>query len=507
MKSNKKLQILKIEGFPSQKYLSCSISQNSKQIKDFSLSSLLNEPIEVDYSSTTLLEIRIQSSSSLISGLNLNPALLKSSEQWVPLFPVHKILTLTSIPDDFSGSKVLLKTLNHSIPEENNESYESQPEAYESFASELVLASMIESPSIDSEELLGRTDLQVKCKKQSMIIKVLTKQLEVNNDKNTQLIKKTEILENKLNKTCEQLSSYMENASEREKSLIHTISLKDQEYQTSLNQILQSQAKLRSLENEKEHLSDQVNRLELELERLKDTEKELLQTNNKLQKSENLQDRLNKTLLKLSRSFTEDPDTQVSSNQLALKDAEIQMLKNIIEEVKKSADMQIFSLNQEITELKTVISKSQEQEKVLATKLIHVETDKSTNLVDSAFAEAMQRLRLSFKKLKEFVYEVQGKAVNVAVCRAGVMAKVGSSLLGLDEFFEEFLRASPKPEVCYTVMTDRTNEVDRLNRIQRVGSQKTFLKSTQSSQNKTRLGNDRTPSRTRVKSIERKPFR
>lgn len=506
MKSNKKLQILKIEGYPGQKHLTCSILQNFKQIRVFPLSSLSTDMVEIDYCSSALLEFRIQSSSSVISGINLHPNLLKSSEHWVPLYPGQKISTISSIPEDYFSSRVLLKSVSHSIPEENNESYESQPEAYESFASELVLASMIESPSIDSEELLGRTDLQAKCKKQSMIINVLTKQLEVNNDKNTQLIKKVEMLENKLNKTCEQLTSYMESASEREKNLINTISTKDQEYQTSLNQNLQFQAKLRLLENEKEHLNDQVNRLELELERLKDTEKELLQTNNKLQKSENLQDRLNKTILKLSKSFADDPESQVS-NQLALKDAEIQMLKNVTEEVKKSADMQVFSLNQEISELKNTIFKSQEQERILASKLIHVDVQRPENLVDSAFAEAMQRLRLSYKKLNEFIFEVQGKAVNVAVCRAGVMAKVGSSLLGLDEFFEEFLRASPRPEVCYTVMTDRTNENDKFNRVQRVFSQKTFLKSTQSSMNKTKCGTERTPSRTRVKSIERKPFR
>ena len=521
MKSSKKLQILKVEGLDGNRGFSCVISQNTKQLKHFMLEQT-NEAQEVECSGSGMIEIRIMnlmSSSSSLSTLsskslmqsfnstsstafavNICPSQIKPNETW---FALHPLFSAHSQADDSKPLKILIK--GRLSPEENNESDDYQ-EAYESFASELVLASMIESPSIDSEELLGRSDLQSKCKKQSMIIKVITKQLEISNEKNLQLLQKVELIESKLSKSCEQLSSSIETSNEREKALISIISQKDLEYQQSLNQNLQLQAKCRTLENEKEHLNDQVHRLELELERLNDTEKELLQTNRKLQRSESIQDQLNKTIMRLSKSINDDPEA-TSNNQILLRDAEIQMLKNVTEEVKKSADMQILSLTQEILELKAAVLRTQEQEKMLASKLKNLDSDKQGANVDAAFADAMQRLRLSYRKVKDFMFEVNGKVVNVAVCRTGVLAKVGSSLLSFEEFFEEFLGSkSPRPEVCYSVMTDRTNENGE-RRVSRVTSQKTFLKGTQSSLNKSKLVPERTPSRTRVKSIERKPFR
>jgi hypothetical protein len=543
MKSSKKLQILKLEGFPSNKPLTCQVFQNSRPLKSFTITSS-SELHEIDYQSVGQLEVRISVLSSQIHSLSsissksssqvihipsspcfsatICPNQIKPQESWLGL---RLLSSSSSQSEDFPLQKVLIR--GRWSPEENNESDDFQ-ENYESFASELVLASMIESPSIDSEELLGRSDLPGKCKKQSMIIKVLTKQLEISNEKNLQLIKKVEMTEEKLSKSCEQLSSYIENSNEREKAFISTIAGKDSEFHVSLNSNLTLQAKVRSLENEKEHLNDQVHRLELEVERLKDAEKELLLANKKLQKSEMIQDQLNKTILRLSKSINDDPES-MSNNQLAIKDAEIQMLKNISEEVKKSADMQIFSLNQEINELRSSLNSYQEQEKFLANKLKNCESDKSSQSFDAIFAESMQRLKLSFKKINDFTFEVNGKPVNAAFCRTGVFAKVGSSLLSLDEFFEEFLmKKSPRlerferqeiekfeknekfekfdrPDVCYTVMTDRTNE-NFERRVQRISSQKTFLKGTQSSLNKSK-GPTGTPGRSRFKSIERRPFR
>ena len=489
-----------------------------------------SEKTALEMSNSEMLEIKIKDSPrSDIAGVNIPVHLLIQSKYWVPLFPSSKIETLSSLPKDVPLPRVLLQ-VSDSKPQ-GDEFFgsicEQHADPFESFASEIVMASLLESPGIDTEELFGRNDIQTKCKKQSVVIKILSKQLETTNDKLTQMQHKIESVETKLAKTTETLAVNIENANEREKYLLEIIQSKDSEIHQTLSSNMTLQGKLRFVENDKEHLSDQVRRMEMEIERLRELETELEIANSKINKSESIQDQLNKTLLKLSKSIYEG-DEPGSKSQMVLKDQEIQMLKNISEEVKKSADMQISSLSSEITELKSMLITSQEHEKCLAMKLGTLESDKqliekekiqpsrSLNLIDENFADAMKKLNLgcAYSKLKDFTYQVKGKVVSLALCRGGLFARVGSSLVNLEEFLDDILEKSEntllRNDSSFVAKTDRSIEnISDAHTISKNSSLKTFLKSTQSSLNKLKPVVDKIPfrDRNRVRSTDRRPFK
>lgn len=530
MSSNKKVQLIRAEGSWSQKQLSIYISANNKLLQVLNLLNLVQEKREIDVPASSILEVRIKDSPrSELFGVNIPVSLLKNVHHWVPLFPASKIETLKELPEEISYPRLLFRSFSEDArpgPEEMNESYyEAHADPFESFASEFALAALIESPGIDFEEIAGKSDFKAKYGKQSAVLKILSRQLEASNDKTAQLYKKIESLENKVVKLTDQLNQNVKAAGDRENYLLDMLQNKDLEIQQSLSKNMALNGKIRVLENEKEHQADKIRTFELEIDRLKDVEKELERSNNKLHKSEMIQDQLNKALLKLSRNMSDIEDEGYPHCQLSIKDEEIQMLKNITEEVKKSADMQITSLTIEVEELKRLLITSQEQERYLASKLLSIDTDKITvegknylAHVDQLFAESMKKMGHSaeYSKLKDFTYQVKGKAVSVALCRGGLFARVGSSLLNLETYVEDNCERSvsvsrtSRPDTSLSIRTDRSSEnLTERSHISKVSSQKTFLKSTQSSANKIKPVPTCSPlrDRNRVRSLDKKPFR
>lgn len=514
MPLTKKIQIVKTEGNWSQKSVSWYIFSNQKLLQVVNPLTA-SEKREVELSVSDVVELRIKDSPrSDIAGVNIPVQLLTASQYWVPLFPPSRIETLKNIPKEVPLPRMLIQVLEGSNDELFASYCEPHADPFESFASEIVMASLIDSPGMDSEELFGRSDLKAKCKKQAVVIKVLSKQLENTNEKNGQLQKKIENTEAKLLKINESLAVNVDNANEREKTLLELIQGKDSEIHQVLSLNMALQGKLRFVENEKEHLKDQVHRMDLEIERLRDLEIELEIANSKVNKSENIQDQLNKTLLKLSKSMYEPDDEVLTKFQSVEKDQEIQMLKNISEEVKKSADMQIISMTSEINDLKNLLNISKEQEKCLALKLASCETIEKSHAghnIDESFAEALKKLKLqNFTKLKEFTYQVKGKVVSIALCRGGIFAKVGSSLLNLEEFLSDVIEKNEpvylKTDTSFASRTERSVENEKS--INRNSSQKSFLKSTQSSLSKFKpIEKIPLKDRNRVKSTDRRPFK
>ena len=528
MYNMKKIKILKTEGNWAQKSVSCHICSNQKVLQVINPMAPSENQTDIEINPNEVLIIKIKDSNrSDIVGVNIPTSLITTSTKWIPLLSPSRSEILTNIPKEVPLPRILLK-VTESVPkvmtDEMFASYSEQGDPFESFASEIVLASLIESPGMDSEELFGKSDIQVKYKKQAMIIKIISKQLEINNEKVAQLQKKIESLEGNLEKVNETLNSNIENTNEREKYYLDLIQTKDNEIHQTLSINMSIQGKLRLVENEKEHLNDQLHRMSLEIERLKELENELEVANFKIKKSESIQDQLNKTLLKLSKNICENEEEPNFKSQLALKDQEIQMLKSVTEEVKKSGDMQITSLNLEIEELKQLLTISQEQEKCLATKLANLASEKPEveiknshiNIIDQYFHEAMTKLHLngSYSKLKDFTYQAKGRVVSIALCRGGVFARVGSSLVNLEEFLEDVLEKPSTPQLkedtSFNSKTERTTENhSEISSISRNSSQKTFLKSTQSSINKIKSNLEKIPltDRNRIRSTERRAFK
>ncbi|OMJ71044.1 hypothetical protein SteCoe_30844 [Stentor coeruleus] len=548
MSSNKKVQLIRAEGSWSQKQLSIYISANNKLLQVLNLLNLVQEKREIDVPVSSILEIRIKDSPrselfgvnipvsllknvhrSELFGVNIPVSLLKNVHQWVPLFPASKIETLKELPEEISYPRLLFRSFSEDArpgPEEINESYyETHADPFESFASEFALAALIESPGVDFEEITGRTDFKAKYIKQNTVLKILSRQVEASNDKTAQLYKKIESLENKVVKLNDQLNQNIKSARDRENYLLDILQNKDLEIQENLSQNMALNGKIRVLENEKEHHADKIRTFELEIDRLKDVEKELETSNNKLHKSELIQDQLNKALLKLSRNISDIENESYPYCQLSIKDEEIQMLKNITEEIKKSADMQIASLTIEVEELKRLLITSQEQERYLASKLLSIDTEKVSSEgknylvhIDKLFAETMKKMGQSaeYSKLKDFTYQVKGKAVSVALCRGGLFARVGSNLLNLETYIEDKCERSvsvyrtSRPGTSLSIRTDRSSEnVTERSHMSKVSSHKTFLKSTQSSVNKIKAVPKCSPlrDRNRVRSLDKKPFR
>ena len=511
MTSIKRLGILKVEGSWASKSPTFSLLSSNKVLLSFNLSTSFIDKKEVELKPFQKIEIKIKDSLKTdLAGVILPLSVLKNSIQWVPLFLGNKAQTLEKIPDEVLQPRILVQVADQDykqLVETSENLCDQHADTNESFTSEI--PSMAED--LDSEDSRG---LKSKNNKQGLILKILTKQLEAANEKAFQFQKKIENLELKLFKNSEVITSSMENCNEREKALLEVIQSKDSEIHSTLSTNMNLQSKIRVLENEKEHFLDSVSRMELEIDRLKELETELETANTKLIKSETIQDQLNKTLLKLSKTITENDEDFNYRSQILIKDQEIQMLKNVTEEVKKSGDMQIFSLKQEVDELKQKILRFEDQERLLAAKLAEADRsevkEKNFNVVDNTFNEAMKKLKLNgcYTKLKDFTYQVQGKVVSVALCRGGLFARVGSSLVNLEEFLEN-IGHEERPDSSLTTRTDRTVENHPEPRIVRNSSQKTFFKSTQSSINKVRGVIDKSPLRDRnhVKSIDRRPFK
>ena len=391
----------------------------------------------------------------------------------------------------------------------------------ESFASELAFAALIDSSIMDSQELLTKNDIRTKYQKQSMIVNALSKQLEISKNKNLQITEKVEILEVRVAKLTESLELYVEQRNERENNMLSIIKDKDQEIQILMNNVLGMQSKFRVTENESIRLTGEVKRLEFEVERLKDLDKELMQANTKLKKFETIQEQLNKFLYKFSKNNDDSMQESLFQNQIMLKNQEIQMLRNISEEIKKSSDMQILTLKMEIDELKSIIEIYKEQKIPIDSKLLS-ESEKNNNdlaigkFVDSYFIEAMSRLNLSsnYYKIKDFEYKIKGKFISIALCNEGIFAKIGLSLRNLDEYISDHRTGSCNPNIrAESVLFEKfqqksDSELDK-RRLIKPSSQKTLFKATLSSLCKTKPILDKSPStkKIRMKSTERRLFK
>jgi hypothetical protein len=515
MKDMKKFKLVKIEGIPFENSLSCCISSNTHLLEVISHLDPSSEGREVELPMSSLVDIRIKDPNKAeVFGVTFQLNLLPSSKRWVPLSESPS-KPLACVPDEVPWPRVLLQV---SEPEEMFENYSDQGNLFESFASELVIASLIDSPGMDSEDLSMKNDIKTKCKKQSIIIQILSKQLEINKDKAFQFSNKIDLLEKKIVKFNEQINFLSNNYNQKKKSLLEILQNKDQELHASLTSITSLQSKVRHLENEKEHMADHIKRLELELERLGELEQELDIANTKLINSENIQEQLNKTLIKLSRSIQDTEEDGNFKTQLALKDQEIQMLKSVTEEIKKSGDMQISSLNMEIKELQQLLKDSYDQEASLNKTIEELQSDrkgfhlKDPNSIDSMFSEALKNLKIpsGYTKLKDFTYQVKGKVITVALCRGGLFARIGSSLLNIDEVLQDLREKTPTPnlrdDTSYTERGEKSLEVEsgRKN-MAKVSSQRTFLKGTKSSLSKAK-SIEKAPltDRNVFKSVERK---
>jgi hypothetical protein len=513
----KTLQIIKIEGNFSANPVACYIYSGNKTLSIFNMSSTGEKNIRVHSDMT--LEIKLKDSYKSDLGVAVVPVhLLKNTKQWLHLQPPGTGEALLAASGDVPLPRILLRAKDA----DNEDLFDScfvQPiETYESFASELAIVSLIDSPCMDFD-FETSNDTQKKYKKQCMIIKILAKQLETLNDKSAESQKKIEILESKLIKSTELLSHNIEVSNEREKCLLDLIQAKENEIHQFLSSNMALQGKLRVIENEKDHLIDQINRMEFNIKRLKETEKELEIANSKINKSETAQEYLNKSLLKLSKAISEPEENCELKNQLILKTQEIQILKNSIEEIKKSGDNQVFLLKTELKDLKTLLNIPKELEKPLSPKKSSIDSEKPLKIaetIDRYLLELLRKLKLApiYSKLNDFTYQIKGKVINLALCIDGVYARAGCNLISLEEHLEDILEQQENPRTkTEESFTSRSNENIQekfnLNNYNKTPSQKTFLKSTKSSINKVKPIPEKSPlrERNRVKSIDKKPFR
>jgi chromosome segregation ATPase len=503
MNATRRLQILKFEGSSLHKNLACSILSNHKQIHSSLIGTLQAEKREFELAASSILEIRLKDPQrSDILGVNVPIHLLKVSHQWLPLFFASKIETLASLPDEVSTPRVLLKVSFKDFPGDKDEPCESEIKAIES-----------NSPSHASDDSLNITS---NSKKKFLMLDLLTKELETSSDKANQLSKKLEDLERKAKEADEQCSICYAQAGDREKQLLDLISAKDEEIQKTLKLNFALQSKLRLAETEKEHLFDQLQRKVLENERFKDTAKELEIFKNKLYRSEELQEKLTKALQKMSKNF-ENTENSEFQHELIIKEHELKQVKGMAEEIKKSGENQIAALKQEIKEIKSQLSISQEQERYLASKLLAIESEKMnidvntviSEFIEKEFAAIAKKNRAVYMKINDFTFQVKGKALSLAICRGGLFVRLTSGLAKLEDFFED-RHENPvsRPESSLSIHTDRSeNHTNRS--LTKISSHKSFLQSTKSSSNKVKPVNDKSTlqERNRIHSTDRKSFR
>ena len=509
----KRLKIVSVDLGPNDNILNCEVLSNSTHIDTVSLIPLAAEPKELYLPSfsTTIVQFKINPSSrSPTLQVSLPVSLLDSSIRYLPLFSTDHP-DLSSIPSTISFPRLQIHILEDSrrTPEGVSESF---IDPYDSFVSDLALAGLIDSPYIDSQDFIYKNDISSKYKKQAIVLQVITKQLELTKGTVTQLIEKIGVLEAKLVKAADQLATNSQNSHTREEYLLEVIQAKDKEIYDGLCDNMILQARIRHFENENEHIIDKASRLQIEIERFREIENELEIANAKLNKADILQEQLTDTIYKIGKNTDDDGNFKT---QLAFKDQEIQLLKSITEEVKKSGDMQISSLRMEVEELKSYLQSYQENNP-LASSSNYSNEPSLGMLIDKYFVLEMEKLNLenSYSKLKDFTYQVKGKVVSVACCRGGIFARSGSYLVNLDNYLADEFKGSITPrakqEIQNNAFINKNIETEPDKKIiLKASSQKTFLRATKSSLCKIRTTLDKSPlkDRKRVKSSERKAFR
>lgn len=480
----KKLKILSFDLDLDLDDVTCEVFLDDGLIEKLSVE---KNAFEINLPIDSILQFRVSNSAGCLLSSAFPVSLLTPTTRFIPLFPYKSSKVFEVLPDSASPPRILVQISESADPE-------FFPDLCESFLTELEIAGLIRSPGLDSQDYIFKNDFKSKFKKQTIVMQVLSKQLEFSKNNAAQLLEKIAGLEGKILKITEQLAANSQNSHDREEYLLEIIQGKDKEIYEGLCDIMLAQAKIRHIQNENEHLLDKAGRLQIELDRFVEIEKELERANLKLKKAENIQDQLTDTLNRVGKNADDEVNAK---SQIALKDQEIQMLKSIAEELKKSGDMQTFSLKMEIEELKNHLAIYQSLEKPAVPIL-------DTSVTEAYFSAALARCKFekNYCKINDFTYKIQDKTINLALCKSGVFIKSGLSLTSLDDFFQSSL----------IIRTENSLDPDKdleKKLIVKAASQKTFLQATRSSLCKIRPVLEKTPikSHYRLKSSERRPFK
>lgn len=539
-----KLKILQIEGFDSTLSFTCAIQINSSVHSVIHFPSNLTDTKDIEATPTDHLTINIQDTTSnkFLAHCVLTISTLKIGCYWVPLFDSGSTGMVTNLHENVQKPRILIDCGSLELAKNSEVMNENSVDAFESFVSELALFSLIESPAMDSQDLIIRPEFRFQCKKQEMIIKALYRQLELSKDRANRYFEKIRELEEKSEMYLKEISRLTKHSQDNEKSLLEIIDGKDKEIQEFMGKYSSASSRLRTLEFEKEHLIEKINQNQLELGRYEYIESELENALSKQQKSEEIQDKLNRLICKLSKE-PQDIDCDTSfSTQLSLKDQEILMLKHINEELQHSSDMQITSLKLEIAELHHFLHTSQEQERYLVTKLQelnknHIEKNsegqgsgtnsecfsneyQESTWADDLFYATMKKMNLlnESRKIQNFAYLVKGKIYNVFVGKDEIYVKNGKNFVSLEQSLLEpersksnieerpkLLEERKSTDFVSKILDKRKSAEDEVKKIKKAASTQAFLKATKSSLNKIKNNVLKTPLREqKAKATERK---